>query len=331
MQSYEHFSSQDFVADDAFIKWVTDPTEASDAFWQQWLGQHPHKRPVVDEAAGIVRKLAVQQDFFAEEELQANWERIKQKTTAEKPVYTEKTVVRPLSYGRWLAAASVVVFLVAGLGLWQHTRPVSYNTTYGEIKTIALPDGSEVTLNGNSRISFVRGIFSRTLDLDGEALLKVNKEKTLGKPVSFSVRAGRVAVHVLGTVFNVNHRRQHVEVMLAEGKVRLEASGAQMLLDPGQKATLAANGSALVKSEASAGNTTSWLRRELVYEGATLQSIFEEMEDSFGITTRVSQPEILKKRFTGLVATDSIQNFYSQLGEIYHLQVQPVKGGFLLK
>jgi transmembrane sensor len=330
MQSYERFSSQDFVADDAFIKWVTDPDESSDTFWQQWLGQHPHKRPVVEEAAHIVRKLAVQQDVFAEEELQANWERIRAKT-AKTHEYIDGKSVRTLSYARWLAAASVAIFLLAGLGVWQYTRPVSYSTAFGEVKTVELPDGSQVTLNGNTKIAFVRGIFSRTLDLEGEALLKVNKNRRLGKPVGFSVHAGRVAVHVLGTVFNVNHRRQRVEVVLTEGKVRLETPGQQMLLDPGQKAILTANANQLVKSEADAKSNISWLRNELVYEGATLQTIFEEMEDSFGITTKVGTPEILKKRFTGSVATDSIQNFYSQLGEIYHLQVEPVKGGYLLK
>lgn len=327
MQSYEHFSNQDFVADDAFIKWVTDPSESSDAFWLEWLRQHPHKRPEVEAAARIVKALAAQTDVFGAEELQANWERIRQKTIV------RETPVKLLKPGRrWLAvAASVVLLLLAGFGFWQYTRPVAYATAFGEIKTIALPDGSEVTLNGNTQLSFARGLLSRKVSLNGEAYFEVKKEQKLGRDVGFRVNAGRVHVNVLGTVFNVRNRRGQVAVMLAEGKVRLETPGAQLDLVPGEQATLAARASQLVKSDADAKLQTAWLRHELVYNGETLQTIFEQLQDGYGISTRVANPETLKKRFTGSVATDSISNFYNQLGVIYHLQVRPVQGGYLLK
>nr|WP_295924082.1 FecR domain-containing protein [uncultured Dyadobacter sp.] len=327
MQSYEHFSSQDFVADDAFIKWVTDPSESSDAFWLQWLRLHPHKRPEVEAAVRIVKELAAQTDVFGAEELQANWDRIRQKTIV------RETPVMPLPSGRrWLAvAASVALLVLAGFGFWQYTRPVGFATAFGEIKTITLPDGSEVTLNGNTELSFARGLLARKVSLNGEAYFKVKKEQKLGRAIGFRVEAGRVQVNVLGTVFNVRNRREHVAVVLTEGKVRLETAGAQLDLAPGEQATLDARANQLKKFKTDGEQQTAWLRHELVYNGETLQTVFEQLQDGFGISTRVASPEILKKRFTGSVTTDSIANFYNQLGVIYHLQVQPVQGGYVLK
>ena len=330
MSSYEHFSSQDFVADDAFIHWVTNPSETTDAFWQQWLRQHPHKRKEVESAAKIVRELSVQTNVFEEDELQANWERIRQKTAPVKEM--GKVVAFPR---RWLAvAASVTLLILAGIGLWQNSKPVQYATVYGEVKTVILADGSEVTLNGNSKLSFVNGFFNRKVSLTGEALFKVKKVQTLSQQVTFKVQADRVQVNVLGTTFNVSNRRENVEVMLVEGKVRLDLEGheaEQITLDPGQKGSIMQSSDELVKSSADPEKHTAWLHKELIYNGENLQTVFQNLEDGFGIKTQVTQPEILKKRFTGSVSTDSIQNFYSQLGTIYHLQVEPVKGGYLIK
>ncbi|MCF2498148.1 FecR family protein [Dyadobacter chenhuakuii] len=330
MPSYEHFASQDFVADDAFINWVTNPSETTDAFWQQWLLQHPHKRKDVEAAARIVRELSVQTNVFEEEALQANWERIRHKTIAAQEI--GKVVAFPR---RWLAiAASVTILILAGIGVWQNSKSVQYATGYGEVKTVTLADGSEVTLNGNSRISFVNGFFNRKVSLTGEALFKVKKVRTLSQQVAFKVQADRVLVNVLGTTFNVSNRRENVEVMLVEGKVRLDLEGqesGEVMLDPGQKATISNTAHALVKSSADPEKHIAWLHNELIYNGEDLRTVFQNLEDGFGIKTRVTRPEILKKRFTGSVSTDSIQNFYSQLETIYHLQVEPEAGGYLVK
>lgn len=330
MPSYKHFSSQDFVADDAFINWVTNPSEATDAFWQQWLAQHPHKRNEVEAAAKIVKELSVQPNVFEEDELQANWERIRQKTVSTPA--KDKVLAFPR---RWMAvAASVTVLILAGIGLWRNSKPIQYTTGYGEVKTVTLADGSEVTLNGNSQLSFVNGFFNRKASLTGEALFKVKKVQTLSQQVAFKVQADRVQVNVLGTTFNVSNRRENVEVMLVEGKVRLDLEGhetGQVTLDPGQKATIMQTANALIKSSANSEKHTSWLNNELIYNGENLQTVFQNLEDGFGIKTRVTRQEILKKRFTGTFSTDSIQNFYRQLGMIYHLQVEPVEGGYLIK
>ncbi|MVM31407.1 DUF4974 domain-containing protein [Spirosoma sp. HMF4905] len=333
MRSYELFSSHDFVADDAFIAWVIRPTEASNSFWHQWVNQHPYKKAEIDEAIKIIKELSSQPNVFSEDEIQENWARINQKISPFTRQESDEIVV-PL-WRRWYAvAAAVTVLVLFGAGIWWYQQPILYATTYGEKRTIVLPDSSFVTLNGNSQLAYSRGWTTREVSLKGEAFFQVKKQNRLNEPVKFSVKTGRVTVNVVGTIFNVNDRRGKTEIMLKEGKVQLAISTKNpqnMLLIPGEKATLLANSDRLVKEKSDPEIQTAWLRNMLIFNGETLSTIFQQLEDGYGIRTTVTRPDLLKKRFTGSVTTDSINTFYNQLQTIYSIRVKPIKGGYLVE
>ncbi len=128
---------------------------------------------------------------------------------------------------RWIVRASLAaaaLFVVAFLR-WPLTNTAGgKNSAYaatlatqlGELRKVALPDGSIVQLNTDSAVDVQFSASARQLRLvRGEAYFIVAKNPL--RP--FTVRAGGVDVRAIGTVFNVRLRSEAVEVLVTEGKV----------------------------------------------------------------------------------------------------------------
>ncbi len=121
-----------------------------------------------------------------------------------------------------LAAAAVLVAaylrwpLANVVGERNAAYAVSVATELGELRKVALPDGSIVQLNTDSAVDVRFSSSERRLRLTrGEAHFTVAKNRA--RP--FTVSAGGVDVRAVGTVFNVRLRSEAVEVLVTEGKV----------------------------------------------------------------------------------------------------------------
>jgi len=82
----------------------------------------------------------------------------------------------------WVAAACVSLIALAGALWWYDQQPVTISTAFGETRTIRLPDGSHVTLNAHSTLSYPRHWDSgqaRQVWLQGEAFFWVSHTATL--------------------------------------------------------------------------------------------------------------------------------------------------------
>jgi transmembrane sensor len=132
-----------------------------------------------------------------------------------------------LASRRWVIPASLAaaaVFLVAyfrwPLANVVDERNAAYAMTaateLGELRKVALPDGSIVQLNTDSAADVQFSSSERRLRLTrGEAHFTVAKNRA--RP--FTVSAGGVDVRAIGTEFNVRLRSAAVEVLVTEGKV----------------------------------------------------------------------------------------------------------------
>ncbi|MBK7131283.1 MAG: FecR domain-containing protein [Bacteroidales bacterium] len=100
---------------------------------------------------------------------------------------------------------------------------------------ISLPDGSKISLNRNSQLTYREnfGKKNRNVKLTGEAFFEIAPDAS--KP--FIIDAGKADVRVVGTSFNVitNNTESEVEVYVKTGKVILsDKSGSQSIaLEPG--------------------------------------------------------------------------------------------------
>ena len=123
----------------------------------------------------------------------------------------------------WPWAASVVLAAAAAVGLsfiysW-HAPAAPAVTSYLQVnERLALPDGSRVELKDGSRIVVQYSDRERRVKLTGgEAQFSVWQDAR--RP--FIVEAGGIEVRAVGTVFNVRLADRAVEVLVTEGRVKV--------------------------------------------------------------------------------------------------------------
>jgi transmembrane sensor len=122
---------------------------------------------------------------------------------------------------RLALAASVLLAVVAGLGTYAFWSSDTdrYRTPIGGLSSVPMSDGSKVTLNTASEIRVAVNENERRIDLrQGEAFFEVAKDPN--RP--FVVEAGKKRVVAVGTKFSVRRDGESVEVVVTEGKVRVE-------------------------------------------------------------------------------------------------------------
>jgi len=122
---------------------------------------------------------------------------------------------------RLVLAASVVLAIVAGFAAYKFSGGGGdrYATPVGGLSSVPMRDGSKITLNTNSHVRVALTNTERRVDLNqGEAFFDVAKDSN--RP--FVVDAGKKRVVAVGTKFSVRRDGDSIEVVVTEGKVRVE-------------------------------------------------------------------------------------------------------------
>jgi transmembrane sensor len=118
-------------------------------------------------------------------------------------------------------AAVATLLLGMGVGAYLALAPngETYATAIGGLASVPLADGSQVTLNTDSRIRIALTDTERLVELGhGEAFFEVSKDAA--RP--FVVRVGNKRVIAVGTKFSVRREGDDIEIVVTEGKVRVE-------------------------------------------------------------------------------------------------------------
>jgi transmembrane sensor len=177
--------------------------------------------------------------------------------------------------GGAIAAALLVGVLV--LRVWpaaEGVEPEVYVTEVGEIRELALSDGSAVVLNTASRLSVEFGDKDRMARLEaGEAVFDVVQDGRV-----FVVQAGDVRTEVMGTRFLVGRVSGQTEVLLAEGGIRVSGaalSEAQQLV-PGQQLLVDGQGR-MSLNEVDPDTATRWVSGQVEFDNTRLADAVAEM------------------------------------------------------
>lgn len=342
--NYSTYSVVDFAIDENFRRWVIDPSHDSDIYWQSFLAKNPDQRAVIDEARALVSRVHVNVETASPDTLQRMWSVIQEaQTTAHDTPIMPLLGTSPRSWWQSTAfrvAATLTGLLLLGGLLYQPflaQKTVAYHTDFGKTQTITLPDGSIVTLNGNSTLTVQPGwdeLAGRSVSLDGEAFFSVAKQTSAsGQPVKFRVTTADLTVEVLGTQFNVNRRRDKTEVVLQEGRVQIteaETNAAPTLMQPGERVTYSAQSHTLVKKPVDTRLFTSWQANLLIFREQPIADIVQQLEDSYGLTIDLRNAEVGRRTFSGSVPTDSVELFFSKLEKLYGVTVRREAGRYVI-
>ncbi|MEO8335658.1 MAG: FecR domain-containing protein [bacterium] len=199
---------------------------------------------------------------------------------------------------RFRAAAAVLVVAGAGL-LWRTTTssessntsaatPARFATAVGKLDSLRLPDGSRVLLGPGSALTLAQGFgkATREMTLQGEARFDVVHDST--KP--FVVHTSAASFRDVGTVFAVHSdEADGARIVVSSGVVAVEgkSGAAPMLLQAGDRATVAPVGSISVERAAATHDDLAWTSGRLIFRDASLEQVTADLRRWFGVELMV--------------------------------------------
>jgi transmembrane sensor len=203
-----------------------------------------------------------------------------------------------------IAAAIVAALIGAGAAWWlgHDARSVAqapamreYATPRGRRAVLRLLDGTEITLNADSKLRapVPFGARQRDVYLEGEAYFSVVHDAA--RP--FIVHTASGAIQDIGTRFGVHAYgdAERERVAVVEGAVALAGTP----LRAGQVATLSRTGTIRVLRNARVADELAWTRGRLVFTNVPLQEAAERLGRWYDLDVRVADPALARRPVTG--------------------------------
>lgn len=202
----------------------------------------------------------------------------------------------------WAAAATLL--LAIGLGAtqtpWLDRLRADQATRVGEVRTLALEDGSRIQLNTDSAVQIALGDHERRVRLlRGEAWFEVSRDA--GRP--FFVESAGGWVRVVGTRFSVTRRGDETQVRLQSGRVEVAAGGEPIQLMPGQGVAFSSAGLQAVAAF-DPQQAFAWRHRQLVFRQQPLGEVVAELNRYWPGRLFVVGAELERKQVSGVFDID---------------------------
>lgn len=248
---------------------------------------------------------------------------------------------------RRFAAAASLLIAAAGLFVWHEARRGVFGTEVGEMRSLALEDGSTVQLNSRSRMKVRFSEAEReVILLDGQALFQVAKDAR--RP--FVVWSDATEIRAVGTQFDVNRRQAGTTVTVLEGRVEVTALGAGDRSTPGgvpgasetrergSGAVLLAAGQQVVVHRgakpalagANLAAATAWTHRQLIFNSATLAEVAEEFNRYNKTQIVLKDPEVVDFHISGVFSSTDPGALIRFLRQRRGIEVVETEDGILI-
>jgi len=154
-----------------------------------------------------------------------------------------------------------------------------------------LPDGSVITLNKFSSISYSKTFKgdTRSIEFEGEAYFDVAKDPN--KP--FVINANGAEVKVLGTAFNLIAEHGFAELTVTEGKVQFSdlSDNESVVLTVGERGKIVDGRITSLKNKDF--NFLSWKTKKLYFkQGEILKNVASDLERFYNVTVEFEDDSI---------------------------------------
>ena len=242
-----------------------------------------------------------------------------------------------------LAASLLAVLLFSYLLTPKKPKPqIAQNTITtkpGSKSKVQLPDGSQVWLNADSRITYdetFRGPY-REVRLCGEAYFDIAKDKDH----PFIIHATSIDVKVLGTSLNVRSYRneKNTEALLINGSIEVslrDDPGKKIVLQPNEKivvengktpiVTGAARadlkydrtpvmvlGKAHFQAKDSIATEVLWIKNKLAFDQETLENVASKIERWYGVKISIQDDSLKQTAYSGVFEDETLNQVMEAL------------------
>ena len=334
MKDYVSYSVEDFVTDESYLRYYFRENEADIEFWTEWLGLHPEKLDVAMSANNYIDAFSVrisETEFLKEQQrftqalndLSLDDDLSRDNTNNEEP---EISIIddsyKPRRLRRRIMGALAVILVAAGTVVYVALRrnkalsapgepgnvtSVEKYVPKGERAKITLPDGSEVELNADSKLTYPSKFTgpSREIHLTGEAFFRVQNDPEH----PFHVITTNLDITVLGTSFNMQcyPDKKQTKVAWVTGKVRLgritdsitkQVLGETLELLPSEMGVFNKSDLSLEKTNFDLDDETGWRQGAVVFKNAGFNEIADRFDKLYNIRL-VNKSHKTAFRFTG--------------------------------
>lgn len=308
--------------DDVLVKVIIgESTDEEARQVDAWLAADAGNRKYFADLKGIWDSSAM---LKVDEEIDVNkaWSQFRSRTS-------QAMTFKPQKRNRWMVAAAAVVLIATGvwvLSLSKIGNPSITFATENFTKTDTLPDGSTVTLNKNSILTYPANMSKlREVTLQGEAFFDVQPDSS--RP--FIISAGDTKVTVLGTSFNVKARGSKTEVIVESGLVQVEGTRQTARVKAGEKVT---SDSLSLEKQPVKNEFHSYYRTgKLVCKDTPLQELVMNLNEIYQVTIMIENPALQQKKINTVFEHQPLSEVLRVIAETLQVKVIQTPDKIVLK
>lgn len=286
-----HKFQQELIEDISFIHWVQSDFEIDNEKWSVFIDENIDFMEDINQAIKFVRNLDFNDDNVLD--IDNLWKKI-EKSTNQHSKYVKRTIPLAWKYIVAIAVISIGTLLIL-MPFTSDKKLQTFKAIAAHLTTEAFPDGSAVTINPGSEVTFNPREWdkNRKVSLKGLAFFKVRKG------VPFTVETEKGTITVLGTSFSVDARNGRFEVICKTGKVRVQSSyGEDKILEAGSIATLVSGSLLTQKRPEGAIGLVSWMDGNFTFQDVDFGEVIAEIENQFDVRVQIDS-DLTKLKYTG--------------------------------
>ena len=303
---------EDLLCDESFLSWYFKTDLRAIQQWEQWIAANPDHLARIGQAVEFLQSVRFEEPALApgqitqvESLLMARIREAEYRQTTVSNGDLQPKIIRLPQRRWWMAAAAILLLAGLGIGYLRIARSSELRTAYGEIRSNKLPDGTEVTVNADSKLTYSTGWKDgkdREVWLRGEAFFHVSKTPLKSR---FVVHTDHFDIIVLGTQFNVVNRQDKANIMLKEGSVILHTSeGKDLKMVPGDFVEY--RSTQLEKKQVKNDSILAWKEHKLFFDNTPVRELVKIIRQHYGISVQLADDSIGDRTISGILPNDNL-------------------------
>ena len=326
--------SRHIIPYELFIKYLNNElNEDEDITLKSWLKANPDHPAILDEYKHTWDLMEKVEDV-ANINLDREWARQKNEigSLEEDNLHPVKKQKNQFQWSFLKIAAAFLVLIVSVVAIYYVLPNFTQEkiASQEKIRKFYLPDGSEVTLNTNSRIKYptVFDKNERSVFIEGEAYFNV----IYNPDVPFRISTENAHIEVLGTSFNVTayKKQENIEVVVSEGTVALSSKDNpdnRIILEKGARGILDPSNNYLLKKVNADRNYLAWKTRRIVFDNDSLSLVLETLEKVYDRTIELQDQRLGQCTLTVTFENQSLESVLNVIESTLNLETKEEENG----
>lgn len=249
---------------------------------------------------------------------------------------------------KWLGIAAAIALLLGASYIFFYSNSdsvgvsspegwVLVETRAGETRDVNLPDGSVVTLNEASTISYSQDFASnRNVNFAGTAFFEIVPDKEH----PFKVETAEAVVTVLGTSFQVRAEKQvqYSEVIVETGLVSLTKKPqpnvaekpVKIELNAGEVGVVKRAGGGVAKSKNRDVNYLAWKTHKMIFNKTSMKDVASTLAKVYKVEINFDNKEIENCKLTATFDKKPVEEVIEVISQTFGFEVASSAGKFTL-